>query len=264
MAFNWQGHKRAIENEYDIINKQGERVRFILNKPQAHFIEHIKRLNIILKARQEGFSSLILGIMTNMFLMGENKRVVSISHESGATQKLLDRAKFYIKTFEERNRCEIPMKYNSRNEMVYSDKNNSFYVGTAGSKDFGRGDTINFLHLSEFAFYPDPESLLAGVLQALTPDGILVIETTANGFNSFKTIWDESMQGIRPFENHFYSPTWIYDDEFLEQKKGELRELFSQEYPMTPEQAFITSGQSYFNKQSLKWYLENVKDDQEI
>lgn len=260
MAFNWQGHKSAIENEYDIINKSGERVPFILNKPQSHFIERVDRLNYILKARQEGFSSLILAIMTNQFIMGENKRVVSISHESGATQKLLDRAKFYIKSWEEKNEVELPRKYNSRHEMVFEDRNNTFYVGTAGSRDFGRGDTIDFLHLSEFAFYPDPESILAGALQALTPEGICVIETTANGFNSAKTIWDESVSGTRPIRTHFYSPEWIYTKEFLERKKGELGRLFTQEYPMTPEEAFITSGDCYFDTTSLKEILAGAKE----
>lgn len=259
MNFNWEGNKKAIENEYTIIDKSGKEVKFILNPPQADFITKISGRDIILKARQEGFSSAILGIGTNKFIYGENERCVSISNESSATQRLLDRVKFYIKSYERKNELQIPMKYNSRSEMVFDGRNNSFYIGTAGSREFGRGDTITFLHLSEFFFYADPERLLAGIMQAVVPNGLVFIESTANGFNFGKTFWDRTVAGETGFKHHFYGPEWIYTPEFLEQKKKELGRLYQQEYPSSPEEAFLTSGDSYFDKEALRWYLSQSK-----
>lgn len=260
MEFNWRGHRKAIESEYTIVNKEGKEVQFILNKPQLHFIENISGKDFILKARQEGFSSEILGIGTNLFIFGENQRCVSTSHETGATQKLLDRVKYYITAFERRNGVKLPLKYNSRSELVYGEKNNSFYIGTAGSHDFGRGDTINFLHASEFLFYKEPMRFIAGVMQAVVPDGLVFLESTANGFNEGKEYWDKSVLGETQFKTHFYGPEWIYDQQFLEAKKKELGRLFPQEYPSTPEEAFLTSGETYFDNLSLRWYLEHARE----
>ncbi len=252
--FNWEGYKRAIENEYTIISKDGKEVSFVLNAPQDDFIRNITGRDFILKARQEGFSSEILAIGTNKFLFGENERCVSTSHESSATQKLLDRVKYYIGSFERKNNVKIPMKYNSRSEMVYDGKNNSFYIGTAGARDFGRGDTITFLHASEFLFYDDPEKFIAGAMQAVVPNGLVFLESTANGFNKGKEYWDRTVQGETGFKDHFYGPEWIYSEEELELKKKELGRYYNQEYPSSSTEAFLTSGDKYFDKDALMYF----------
>ena len=247
-----------IPKYFHIVNKSRQEVVFNPNKVQVDFIDRMTEKNIILKARQMGFSSVILAMLTLRFIFKQNQQLVVISHETGATQKLMDRVKFYIKSFERRHKVKVPLKYNSRAEMVNEALNSSFYIGTAGSKSFGRGDTITALHLSEFAFYPNPESILAGVLQALVPDGLLFVETTANGFNFFKTLWDEADErGLKAF---FYGPEWMYDKKFLDQKKKELKRLYSQEYPSTPNEAFLTSGESYFDKDALQFYNSHSQD----
>ncbi len=259
MVFNHEGYKRAIENEYTIVNKEGQEVNFILNSAQADFISKITGRDYILKARQLGFSAEILAIGTTKFIFGDNERCVSISHETSATQRLLDRVKYYIGGFEARNKIKIPLKYNSRSELVFDGKNNSFYIGTAGSHEFGRGDTITFLHLSEFNFYPDPEKMLAGIMQAVVPNGLVFIESTANGFNYGKEFWDKSVLGETGFATHFYSPQWEYTGEQLEQKKKELGRIFPQEYPMTAEEAFLTSGEQYFDSEALRYHLTTIR-----
>jgi phage FluMu gp28-like protein len=144
--------------------------------------------------------------------------------------------------------------------MVNSDKNSSFYIGASGSKSFGRGDTINNLHLSEFAFYEDPESMLASVLQAVVPQGKVIVESTANGMNYLKTFWDKAKAGENNFTPHFFDNSF-YSREFLEEKKKELgEELFKQEYPANDLEAFLSSGDLFFDKQALSWYLKNVKE----
>lgn len=260
MVFNAEGYKTAIQSEFTIINKEGNEVNFMLNNAQADFISKITGRDYILKARQLGFSAEILAIGTAKFIFGDNERCVSISHETSATQRLLDRVKYYIKGFEARNSVTIPLKYNSRSELVYNGKNNSFYIGTAGSHEFGRGDTITFLHLSEFNFYPDPEKMLAGIMQAVVPNGLVFIESTANGFNYGKEFWDRSVLGETGFKPHFYSPEWEYPPEQLEQKKKELGRLYPQEYPMSAEEAFLSSGELFFDNLALKDHLRNVRE----
>lgn len=241
----------------DIVNKDGQTVSFTPNAYQQQYIENMTSRDVILKARQIGFSSLILALFTLDFLFIENSRSVCISHDSPSAQKLLDRVKFYIKSLEDKG-LGINLKYNSRVELVNQDKNSSIYIGASGSKAFGRGDTINNLHLSEFAFYEDPEKLLSGVLQAVVPGGRVVIETTANGMNYFKTFWDKASTGANGFKPHFFDNSF-YSKPFLDQKRMELgEEVFKQEYPSSDTEAFLSSGNPFFDRSALQAYLKTV------
>jgi hypothetical protein len=69
---------------------------------------------------------------------------------------------------------------------------------TAGSKGGGRASTPSMMHASEVAHFEDPE-FLTGLLNALPmePETIAVLESTANGFNDFHTIWDNAVRGRR-------------------------------------------------------------------
>jgi hypothetical protein len=257
-SFNWQSYQQFVESNLTIVNKDGVEVPYLLNEAQVDFLKNITGRDIILKARQLGFSSLILAVMTTRFLLKRNERLVCISHEAGATQRLLDRVKFYIGSYEKKNGIKIPMKYNSRNEMNFSERNNTFYIGTAGSKTFGRGDTISVLHGSEAAFYDDINGFMAGAVQAVVPSGLVFLETTANGFNDFKNLWDRSEKNESGYKTHFYSPKWEYGPEFLETKKRELKDLYLQEYPENAIEAFVNSGNMYFSRKALQHYLLNI------
>lgn len=266
--FKPEAYKRYIRENYTIVNKDKVEVPFVPNPPQDDLLEKMGfYLNIlILKARKMGFSSLALAVACTKFLTGINERCVSMSFDATASGKQLDRAKHFIKAYEEINQVKVPFKYNSKNEMVFEgvDKDgrkytNSLRVGTAKSTSFGRGDDITFLHLTEVAFCDDVEVLMAGVGEACVRGTHKILETTANGFNSYKTFWDASMLNEKGFAALFYEPGWEYDQEYLELKAKELGRLFYQEYPMTPEEAFIASGEGYFDKLALKELLESVK-----
>ena len=264
MTFNWQEYKKAIETEFSIVNKDKQEVPFILNKAQDDFLQNLTMRNVILKARKMGFSSVLLAIAAVKFLLGENERCVSMSFDADASGKQLERAKKFIKTFEIRNQTKISTKYNNRKEMVLEGISaktglpytNTLRIGTAQSDSFGRGDDITFLHLTEVSLADNLENLLAGVGEAVVNNAIITLETTANGFNPFKTFWDEASLGERGYKTFFYNPLWEYSEEFLDQKRMELKRMFPQEYPMTPQEAFLNSGERYFENEALKWYLE--------
>ncbi len=176
-------------------------------------------------------------------------------------------AKHFLKSYERITGVKIPFKYNSKNEMVMEVTDpktgesyiNALRVGTAKSASFGRGDDITFLHLTEVAFCDDVDALLAAVGEAILPNAHTILETTANGFNSFKTFWDESMLNQRDFACLFYPPEWEYDVDYLAGKQKKLGKLYMQEYPPDPETAFVTSGDKYFQTDALYHYLQQVK-----
>lgn len=265
--FNADGYRRFIEENFTIIDKDKQEVPFVLNKAQIHFIENLTERNVILKARKMGFSSVLLAIACVKFILGENERCVSMSFDKEASIKQLERAKHFIKSYERKNNKKIPMKYASKNELVWEGKRddettytNALRIGTAKSTGFGRGDDITFLHLTEVSLADHLDQLLAGVGEAVVRNTIISLETTANGYNEFKTFWDEASAGARNYNALFYSPEWEYDTEFLDKKRAELGRLFDQEFPMTPELAFIASGNLYFDRDALQDYLKQTKE----
>lgn len=261
MASNYQAF---IEDNLRIIDKNQQEIPFMLNSIQQKYLkEDATGRDVILKARQQGFSSLVLATFTADFILKDNTRSVIVADISDNAAELLDRVKFYIKTYEEINQVKVPLKYNSKYEL-YNEANNSRYtIGTADNSEFGRSKTITNLHLSEAAFYPNLKRLMAGAGTAVVPEGRFIIETTANGFNEFKTFWDEISLSESGFKPLFYKASDFYDAEFLAKEKLRLKQLFPQEYPETAEEAFLTSGDLFFDPFALKHYLQNTREPME-
>lgn len=281
-------YRRFIEKLFLIVTKESKSQPFILNEPQNKILDRLSGRDIILKARQEGISSLILALFTVDFLLKENIRCVVISHEKDATQKLFDKVKFYLESMKQTFPGELPyeLTYNSRHEMVNKAKNSVFYIGTAGAKAFGHGDTINNLHASEVSRWPDQERLLVGLLQAVPRSGRVIIETTANGMGDyFFKLWKRSQEANSTFKTHFLP--WFAMKEYampcregfqsteeevelqkvyglsheqLNWRRWKIAELndnldaFNEQFPSNAEEAFIVSGNPIWSPTLLKWY----------
>lgn len=292
--------RKLIESHLLIENKQQKVVPFRYNAIQARYDEQKTNRDIILKGRQFGFSSVIGAEALMACLTKDNTRAVVISHEKDATQRLFARVKKYVERFYIRDAngepqwYKVPVSYNNRNELHFPETNSTFYIGTAGAKAVGRGDTIHFLHLSEVAFYDRMDELLAGLIPAVTKEGRIILETTANGFNSFRDWWEASKIGKTSFKQHFFS--WLEHKEYSErvidkgiiegklddeeislverfnaspeqlqwrrlkllEYKGDM-DRFHQEFPVDDFEAFISSGRPVFNQNILKLYLNTCR-----
>ena len=277
MTFKPDVFQKFMENEFTIIDKERNEVPFVLNKAQNHFLHNLGPLNNVLKNRKQGISSVSLGIAVTKFLMGKNERCVSVSFIDSSAMQQLQRAKHFLESYQKINGIRMPLKYDNKSEWVYAPKDengnvlytNTLRVGSAKSRSFGRGDDITFLHITEAAFAGDLEGLKSGIGEAVTTDSITILETTANGYDQFKTHWDETEKGNNTYKNFFYDPFWTYDKEFVEAKRANLGRLGAQEYPYTAKEAFLTSGLPYFKHEPMMIYDEQTQDrkpitDQEI
>lgn len=168
-----------IESLFNVVSKEGEDVPFILNDAQRAIDENLTGRDIIPKARQEGVSTYFLARYTAACMMYRNVSAVIISHEGEATQRLLQRCQYFLHNLRVDQKPEIGR--DSINIITFPKMNSRIYIGTAGSKKFGRGDTISHLHCSEYAYWPDPKSLLSGLLQSVPKNGEIAIESTGKG-----------------------------------------------------------------------------------
>ena len=192
-----------------IDDKEGNVVPFRFNRGQRYFYLNKSNRNIILKHRQGGWSS---GILVDMFMdciTSSNTECAVVSHEGRATQRLLDRVQFYYDGMEEPKPL---IGAESRQEKTFPDMHSSIYIGTAGARGFGRGDTIRKALLSELAFYEDGEKILNGVQDAVPLSGELTIECTPNGEgNVYHENWIRAREGKSPYKPFFF-PWWWSDD----------------------------------------------------
>lgn len=300
MAVNAKYYQDAIEKLFLIVNKKGEVAPFKLNRPQLQILNSLTGRDYILKARQEGISSLILALFAIDFLTIENSSSVVISHETGATQKLLDKVKFYLDSLKTTFPGELPfkLKYDTKNELSNETNGAKFYIGTAGARAFGRGVTIQNLHVSELSFYQDQERIMLGLLQAVPAEGRIFIETTANGVGNFAhSLWKKAENNDTVFKPHFlpwylmkeYSTPIRNEDGFvldeeekeiaqkfeltneqLNWRRRKIKELngnidsFNQEYPLTASDAFIVSGNPIWSPVMLKKYLLKCREPKMI
>lgn len=255
----YRKYQPFIEDNFRIVNIEGERVDFKLNAIQERFHRESTGRDVILKARRQGFSSDILAVFATDFILKPDTLSVVVADDANNALGLLDKVKMYLQEYEAINHVKIPLDYNSRYEMVNSYNKSRYSIGTAQNAEFGRSKTITNLHLSEAAFYRYLRKMLAGAGSAVIPTGKFVIETTANGFNEFKQFWDESVLGATGFNPLFFRASDYHPQEYLVNERKRLGErMFKQEYPESPEEAFITSGDTYIENLALARLLNDV------
>jgi len=256
-----------------ILDKNKKLVSFRWNRAQKDF--HNKRTgrDLILKARQLGFSTYIQGELFRRTVTN-TRTSITLAHDADTTAKLRIMAdRFY-------DNCKFgsiqpERKYANASLTTYPEFDSSCTIATAGNVTVGRGDTYTDLHGSEVAFWPDAESIITGAMQGGSPD--VVLESTPNGAQGyFYQLCMEAMSGQGVWTLHFYP--WFFDNayslplsdnEFIkyndeeldlvkkhklgpEQIKWrrnkilELKDKFKQEYPEDAITCFLTSGNSYF------------------
>jgi hypothetical protein len=215
-------YRTVIESMFQIVNKDGVRVPFRLNSVQARLDANWHRRQIIPKARQTTVSSYVIARYTAKCLAQENRTCVIISHEAEATARLLGRADYILSNL--KGGLSPELGRHSRNEIYFKKTNSTFFIGTAGSRAFGHGDTITDLHLSEASRYPDAESIVRGAFPA-AERGEITVESTGNGVgNWFHRQCVRAREGIG-MRLHFFA--WTDNDEYqLPFPSPEARSLF--------------------------------------
>lgn len=86
-------------------------------------------------------------------------------------------------------------------------------VDTAGAGEVGRSDTLQGLHATEVAFYPDANLTMLGLMQGAKNAKIIVKESTANGIgNLFYNDWVSAINGESDYVPIFIS--WLEVPEY--------------------------------------------------
>ena len=291
-----------IEMTFTLVDKDKNTVPFFLNEVQQEFIEilneNIKKYEnkklvnlkfLVLKGRQQGFTSVITAYQLACTLLRRNFTGFTLADTADNVKTIFqDKAKYLYNNLP--SILRPTEKYNSKTELFFEKMNSSWRINVA-TAEVGRSRTINFFHGSEAGFWTALISDIQSSLgEALTKDSIQILESTANGYNEFKDLWDsgewincffewwktkeyvldfESKEIKKEFDiNIEQKDSWIWNrlrwlkhkiklkDEqlywYYKKYNGYLnKDKIKQEYPCTAEEAFLNSGNCVFDTEIL-------------
>ena len=308
-----------------ILTERKEQVRIVPRPWQLEFDAALEKQRaaglpmraIILKARKLGFSTWVQVKYLQRVTQLQNQYALVAAQDRKTAGVLMDMAEMmYAKLPTEQ---ELGLGINIRPEILGGSKTRNgprymtlgdrlrraeasvYETITAGATAAGRGYTPSMIHASEVAWWEDP-GFLVGLLNAVpdVPETIVVLESTANGFNHFHERWEMAVAGAEdPETGGYYAPLFFgwqdnpensrqfisdqararFEESVGDEKHGgdeeELWlieefgctleqlfwrrttrdekcdgkvEVFHQEHPATPEQAFIGSGNPVFSQ----------------
>ena len=302
--------EKLIELFFIVVDKDKQTMPFFFNAVQIEFIETLNQAKkdyekgaiseisiLILKGRQQGFTTLVTAYQLACSILNHNFEGFTLADESSNTETIFEnKAKYPYSQLPDL--LKPTEKFNNRRQLLFKKLNSSWTVDTA-TKDVGRSRTINFFHGSECAFWRDGISTIQAALgQAFTKNCIKIYETTANGFNDYKKMWD-SGEHINCFYEWWKTPEyrlkipsdsvktelesninkrtewiwerlkWLRDDIGLDYEqlywyykkyKGFIdKDKIKQEYPCTPHEAFLLSGATVFDTEKILARLANIQ-----
>jgi hypothetical protein len=238
---------------------------------------------IVLKARREGVSTIVQATFFHRAATRKHVHTLTVAHQADSSSYLHEMTERMYGNLPQRLRPTLARKHSGlRLDFAHG---SSMRVKTAGgdAAGIGRGFGGGLLHASEVAFWGDAKKSLLSLRQIVppSPGTIIVLESTANGVGDpFHDEWQRAVRGesgytplffswfdypkyVAPVPKHMTLETLDEDEQILAGKGVTLEQLawrrqtianecagdvdfFNQEYPDSPEVAFLTSGRRYF------------------
>lgn len=202
--------------------EDGLKVQFKPNRAQRRFISRLHYRNIILKARQLGFTTLIAVLWLDHALFNANSRCGIIAQDREAAKIIFrDKVKFAYDNLPEQLRAAMPLAVSNADELLFAHNNSSVRVATSM-----RSGTIHRLHVSEFgkicAKFPEKaKEVITGSIPAVPLSGVIVIESTAEGaegrfydMTQKAMAMDEMGNELTPREWRFHFFPWWQEERY--------------------------------------------------
>lgn len=239
-----------LNNLYFIKDENGKKVLFQpeLRKVQKILHDNFWYFMIVPKARQLGVTTFFAILYLDAILFSENKTAGIIAHRQEDMKKIFrNKIKFAWDNMHPwlRNYIGEPIN-DSANELVWAPVNQGGNGGAIYVSMTTRGDTVQYLHISEFGYIcaKAPEKaneIVNGAINSVHAGNVVTIESTAEGK-----------------EGHFYE--FCMD---AEKKRKENRELTPLDFkifffPWFADPKYSLSGNVTITKE-MQEYFETLK-----
>jgi hypothetical protein len=213
-----------LRNLYWIVDKNGNKVRFNPNRTQRRLLAKLAKRNLVLKSRQHGITTLMCLVALDTCLFRSNTSAGIVAHKKEDAEKFFRGKVLYA--YE-----NLPAWLQALRPIVRKDMNGELEFGNGSKISVSlshRGGTLQFLHVAEYGplcaqFPARAHEVKTGAFNALAPDGIGTIESTAMGMQG--DFYDKTQRAIQldsmvksgtakhsDQDYHFFFFAWWEDD----------------------------------------------------
>lgn len=255
---DWQACQYFFEHYVLIKHPERGRILFDLREAQVETLEAwlTNRYNITLKARQIGYSTLAANVALWLAFFWPDKPIILLSRTERESVKLFAKTGYAFRYLPQWMLARGPhADQRTLQKIVFS--NESTIECLPSTQDPARGESAYLIVVDEWAFLENPEEAWASIEPVADVGGRVIGLSTANGSgNFFHQFWEQAVAGRGRFKPLFFpwSANSDRDDTWYEDKAEDMRmtpHILHQEYPRTPEEAFIKSGRNVFDTDAL-------------
>ncbi|BCU55154.1 terminase [Enterobacter kobei] len=288
-----------LNHLYKIKDKNGQCVTFKMTPEQLEYFDGMHDRNVILKARQLGFTTEMCIIQLDLAIF-HKKECALIAHSLPDSERLFrNKTQFAYQRMPDDIKLANPLVKETTSEYVFA-KGGSVTVSTSF-----RGGTLYSLHVSEFgkicAKWPDKaKEIVTGAFEAVPLGGKITLESTAEGragyFYDYCSEAEKAMLQGKPLSNldwKFFFFSWWKNPQYaidpVEPLPARLVEYFAEmeakhgvvlnerqkawyhakektlgddmkrEYPTIPAEAFQQSVEGAYYAKQFRWLYTNKR-----
>lgn len=225
------------------------------DKAVEDFIEH--RFNIVLKARQLGFSTLVAAYSVWLAIFYKDKNILVIATKLAVAINFIKKVKVILKNLPPW--LVIP-QITSDNKQSIEFSNGSSIKAIPTSEDAGRSEALSLLIVDEAAFIKNFDELWTALQPTLSAGGRSIILSTPNGVgNMYHKLYSDAEAGLNDFNS--IKLLWdVHPERDQEWFDKEARNLGSKRKVAQELLCdFISSGETFISIEDLEWLSQNVK-----
>ena len=222
---------------------------------QRQWVEGVTHKEALLKSRDVGSSEIVMRWACHKIMELRSGNVLVKADKHDNAKNLIAIARQYLTSLPSGERPTLTK--DNETELELSG------IGTikAMAQGGGRSERCIILIRTEYAFVERKAEEDAAISGALVAGGWDIVETTANGFDEFHGLWVDEQNGYhKTFVGRDENPT--HDAAWWAAKQQQLAQVgktVQQEYPATPAEAFISSGNCVFDIAIIQQQLEYCK-----
>ena len=246
-----------LQNYWHIAHPAHGRILFGLRQAQVEAIQHwaAHRYSLTLKARQIGWSTLVAAHQFWLAFFHPDQNIIDLSRTERESVLLLRKSKYGYQHLPKWMVERGPKSLVEHQQRMGFD-NGSQITSLPSASDPARGESATLIVVDEWAFLPNPEDAWSSIEPVADVGGRIIGLSTANGSGNFyHQLWVGATTGANKFEPMFYpwSATEDRGDSWYQEKvESMLPWQLAQEYPTTPEEAFVKSGNPVFDLDILE------------
>lgn len=244
-----------FENFWHIQHPEQGAIPFELFDAQQRALDTFvnERYVVTLKARQIGWTTLVAGYAFWIGMFHPDRLVIFLSKGEREAKQILQKVVFGYKRMPEWMRQRNPRTNDNLTEFMF--RNGSSIESLPSKSDPARGRTCYLVVVDEWAFLENPEEAWASIEPIADVGGRVIGLSTANGWgNFFYSLYVGAETGVNIFTPIFepWSARDDRDEDWYEVKTKTLPSWqLHQEYPRNPDEAFIKSGNPFFDVEKL-------------